>query len=158
MRLSTDIPQMPNLTYQVLSCHFFYENLLQGSLGVNDFAQAPDLYDASVPKKTYVFPPICLIPHVIKYMETLRLSYTIVVPDVCPRRFWWPSLASSCSSRYFLAVAGTFVALLTSSKNGFSSNWSLPWDLWIFRLRWLVVLLFLSPRSDILQYNNNFVI
>ena len=66
---------------------FFSENLLPGSLGVNVFAQSPDLYDASVFKNPYVFPPICLIPHVIKYMRSLRLSYTIVVTDVCPRRF-----------------------------------------------------------------------
>ncbi|XP_068756624.1 uncharacterized protein [Montipora capricornis] len=113
---------------------FFSENLLPGSLGVNMFAQSPDLYHLSVFKNPYVFPPICLILHDIKYMRSLRLSYTIVVPDVCPRRFWWPLLASSCSSRYLLAVAGTVGALLTPSKNGFSNNWPIPWDFWVFRL------------------------
>ena len=54
---------------------FFSENLLPGSLGVNVFAQSPDLYDASVFKNPYIFPPICLIPHVIKYMRSLRLSW-----------------------------------------------------------------------------------
>ena len=44
---------------------FFSETLLPGSLGVNVFAQSPDLYDASIFKNPYVFPPICLIPHVI---------------------------------------------------------------------------------------------
>ena len=113
---------------------FFSENLLPGSLRVNVFAQYPDLYHASVFKNPYVFPPICLIPRVIKYTRSLRLSYTIVVPDVCPRRFWWPLLACSCSSRYLLALAETVGALLTPSKNGFSSNWPIPWDLWVFRL------------------------
>ena len=105
---SVDLMARPSNTQSDLSVvqlPFFSENLLLGSLGVNVFAQSPDLYDASVFKNPYVLPPICLIPHVIKYMRSLRLSYTIVVPDVSPRRFWWPFLASSCSSQYLLAVA-----------------------------------------------------
>ena len=113
---------------------FFSENPLPGSQGVNVFAQSPDLYDVSLFKNPYVFPPICLIPHVIKYVRSLQLSYTIVVPDVCPRRFWRPLLTSTCSSRYLLAVAGSVGALYTPSKDGFSNNWPTPWDLWVFRL------------------------
>ena len=113
---------------------FLSENSLPGSLGVNVFALSPDLYDTSVFKNPYVFPPICLIPHVIKYMKSLQLPYTIVVPDVRPRRFWWPLLTSTCFSRYLLAVAGTVGALLTPSKNGFSNSWPIPWDLWVFRI------------------------
>ena len=52
--------------------------------------------DVSIFKNPYVFPPICLIPHVIQYLRSLQLSYTIVIPDVCPRRFWWPLLTSTC--------------------------------------------------------------
>ena len=111
---------------------FFSETLLPGSLGVNVFAQSPDLYDASIFKNPYVFPSICLIPHVIQYLRSLQLSYTIVIPVVCPRRFWWPLLASTCSVRHLLAVAGTVGALLTPSRNGFSNHWPIPWDLWVF--------------------------
>ena len=113
---------------------FFSETLLPGSLGVNVFAQSPDLYDASIFKYPYLFPPICLIPHVIQYLRSLQLSYTIVIPDVCPRRFWWPLLASTCSVRHLLAVAGTVGALLTPSRIGFSNHWPIPWDLWVFRI------------------------
>ena len=104
----------------------FSGNPLPESLGANLFAQSPDLYDARVFRNPYIFPPICLIPHVMKYMRNLQLSYTIVVPDVCPRRFWWPLLVSTCSSRHPLAFAGTVEALLTPSKNGFSNNWPIP--------------------------------
>ena len=101
-------------------------------LGVNIFAQSPDLYDVSIFKNPYVCPPICLIPHVIQYRQSLQLPHTIVIPDVCPRRFWWPLLTSTCSARHLLAVAGTTGALPTPSKNGFSINWPIPWDLWVF--------------------------
>ena len=113
---------------------FFSETLLPGSLKVNIFAQSPDLYDVSIFKNPYVFPPICLIPHVIQYLRSLQLYYTIVIPDVCPRRFWWPLLTSTCSARHLLAIAGTVGALLTPSRNGFSNHWPIPWDLWIFRI------------------------
>ena len=86
---------------------FFTETLLPGSLGVNIFAQSPDLYDVSIFKNPYVFPQICLTPHVIQYLRSLQLSYTIVIPDVCPRLFWWPLLTSTCSARHLLAIAGT---------------------------------------------------
>ena len=96
---------------------FISKNLLPGSL-----AQSP----VSVFKNPYVFPPICLICHLIKYMRGLRLSHTIAVHDVCPRRFWWPLLASPCSSRCLLAVAGTVGALLTPSKNWFLKKLACP--------------------------------
>ena len=38
---------------------FFSDNLLPESLGVNVFAQTPELYDVSVFRNQYVFPPIC---------------------------------------------------------------------------------------------------
>ena len=114
---------------------FFSETLLPGSLGVNVFAQSPDLYDASIFKNPYVFPPICLIPHVIQYLRSLQLSYTIVIPDVCPRRFWWPLFTSTCS------LGATPVSLC---RNRWSSPYALqkwvfkplaiPWDLWVFRI------------------------
>lgn len=126
---SVDLMALPSNAQSDLSgaqLPFFSENPLPGSLGVNVFAQSPDLYDVSVFKNPYVFPPICLIPHVIKYMRSLQLPYTIVVPDVCPRRFWWPLLASTCSSRYLLAVAGTVGTFLTPSKNGFFKQLAYP--------------------------------
>ena len=100
-------------------------------------------------KNPYVFPPICLISHVIKYMRTLLLLYTIIVPDMYPRHCWWPLLGSSCSSQYFLAVARTVGALLMPSKNGYLgvppmiSKWCL--------LAW-------AFHGNILEYNHDFVI
>ena len=52
---------------------FFSETLLPGSLGVNVFAQSPDLYDASIFKNPYVFPPIDL-PYTSHYPVSAKLA------------------------------------------------------------------------------------
>lgn len=113
---------------------FFSERLLPETAGVNVFSQSPSLSFPELFENPYVFPPICLIPHVFKYLNSLRLSYTLVVPDLCPRQFWWPLLITSCSSRHMLAVKGSTGALLTPSKNGFTDRLPIPWDLWSFRI------------------------
>ena len=76
------------------------------------FAQSPDLYGPEVFSNPYVFPPICLIPQIFKYLNSLKLSYTLVVPDVIPRRFWWPLLLSACCSSCLLASKGASGILL----------------------------------------------
>ena len=94
---------------------FFSESPLVNALGVNVFAQSPDLYRPEVFSNPYVFPPICLIPKVFRYLNSLKLPYTLVVPDVIPRRFWWPLLLSACSSSSLLASKGASGILLTPS-------------------------------------------
>ena len=61
---SVDLMARPSNTQSDLSgakLPFFSENLLPGSLGDNVFAQSPDLYNVSVFKNPYVFPPICYL-------------------------------------------------------------------------------------------------
>ena len=98
---------------------FFSETPLVNALGVNVFAQSPDFYGPEGFSNPYVFPPICLIPQIFKYLNSLKLPYTLVVPDVIPRRFWWPLLLSACSSSCLLASKGASGILLTPSKDGF---------------------------------------
>ena len=50
------------------------------------FAQSLAFYGPAVFSNPYVFPPICLILKVFKYLNSLKLPYTLVVPDVIPRR------------------------------------------------------------------------
>jgi len=113
---------------------FFSESPMAYALGVNVFARSPDLCSPEVFANPYVFPPICPIPQVFKYLHCLKLSYTLVIPDVVPRRFWWPLLLSACSSSWMLAAKGTTGVLLTPSKDGFSDSRPIPWDLWVFRI------------------------
>lgn len=64
-----DVKLYPSLSIcQVLGCR---SSPRIPCLGVNVFTQSPDLHDMSAFKNPYVFPPICLISHVIKYIRSL---------------------------------------------------------------------------------------
>ena len=56
-------------------------------VGVNLFAQFSGHHSPDLFRNPYVFPPICLIPNVLKSLRSARLTFTLVVPDVQPRRF-----------------------------------------------------------------------
>ncbi|CAH3174663.1 unnamed protein product [Porites lobata] len=88
------------------------------ALGVNVFAQSPNLYRPEIFSNPYLFLPICLIPKLFKHLNSLKLPYTLVVPDVIPRRFWWPLLLSACSSSSLLASKGASGVILTPSRDG----------------------------------------
>ena len=106
-----------------------------GSSGVNLFAQ-----DLSNPvsdprlRNPYVFPPIILIGPVLRLLLEFGLPCTIIVPDIRPRRFWWPTLNHVAHASFRLASRGQQSAVLTPSKGGFCGKFSLPWDLWAFRV------------------------
>ena len=75
---------------------FFSPHPTPGSSGVNVFAQRPanhnDLFS-----NPYVFPPIVLIPHILRFIKSQSFPCTVVIPDVRPRKFWWPLLQSFTS-------------------------------------------------------------
>ena len=75
---------------------FFSPHAVPGSAGVNVFAQLPSLHSAlfSVP---YAFPPIILIPQLLRFLASHAVRCTLVVPDLRPRRFCWP-LLQGCKS------------------------------------------------------------
>ena len=79
------------------------------------FLETWNLYRPEIFSNPSVFPPICLIPKVFNYLNSLKLPYTLVVPDVIPHRFWWPLLLSACSSSSLLASKGASGILLTPS-------------------------------------------
>ena len=83
---------------------FFSPYSLPGSFGVNLFAQRPDNHGCLF-SKPYVFPPIILIPQVLHFVKTHCFACTIVIPDVRPRKFWWPLFQSYSS--FLLAPQGS---------------------------------------------------
>ena len=60
---------------------------------------------------------------------------TIVVPDLCPRKYWCPILCQKCIASTRLGRKGGKSILLSPSKS-LSCAWEarpLQWDLWMFR-------------------------
>ena len=110
---------------------FFSPYPVPGSSGVNLFAQRPYNH-GHLFSNPYVFPPIILIPQVLRFVKSQSFPCTIVVPDIRPRKFWWPLLQSYSS--FQLAPKGTLGMVLPPSSEGFSPRWPLPWDLWVFRI------------------------
>ena len=89
---------------------FFSPYPLPGSSRVNLFAQRPDNHGCLFPNPC--FPPIILIPLVLRFVKTRGFACTIVIPVVRPRKFWWPLFQSYSS--FLLA------------PQGYSSSWPLP--------------------------------
>ena len=113
---------------------FFSPHPTPDCSGVNLFSQSPDIHPPRLFSYPYVFPPICLIPNVLRFMSSFAISFTVVVPDVLPRRFWWALLPHCPSSSLLLAREGQVGVLHPPSKNGYQDSWPLPWGLWAFRI------------------------
>ena len=111
---------------------FFSPFPIPGSSGVNMFAQHPHR-GSQLFSNPYVFPPIILIPHVLSFIQGLSVPCTFVIPDIRPRKFWWPLFQSLRS--FLLAPKGSSRVVLSPSERGFSPSWCLPWDLWVFRFQ-----------------------
>ena len=104
---------------------FFSPHPTPGCYGVNLFSQAPNLHPPLLSSNPYVFPPVCLIANVLRFLFSVRVPFTIVVPDVQPRRFWWPLLPYSSPSSLLLSRKGEVGALRPPSKSRFQDFWPL---------------------------------
>ena len=122
---------------------FFSPHPVPGSAAVNVFAQLPSLHLALffVP---YAFPPIILIPQLLRFLASHAVRCTLVVPDLRPRRFWWP-LLQGCKSVQ-LGSKGSLDVILAPTSSGFSP-FPLPWDLWAFRLDSTIFSVYNSPDT-----------
>ena len=132
---SVDLMALPSNVQLSLSGQplpFFSPHPIVGASGVNVFAQLPSSHN-DLFSNPYVFPPISLIPPLLRFLRHLEITATVVVPDVRPRRFWWPLLQVFPS--FCLGRQGSHGALLSPTSNGFSDKFSLPWDLWVFRFQ-----------------------
>ena len=88
------------------------------SCGINVFAQSLPL-----DHNLYVFPPFVLIAPLLKCMfeQDFHGAFTIIVPDLKPRRFWWALLQSLTVDRLLLGKKGEDGILLFPSQN--SRRW-----------------------------------
>ena len=53
-------------------------------------------------ENVYVFPPFVLVGPLLKFLQTQSCSFSIVVPDLTPRQYWWPLSQGHCSAAFLL--------------------------------------------------------
>ena len=107
---------------------FFVPSPSPQALGVNVFSQT--LFPSH---NAYVFPPFVLVGPLIRFLASQSCPYTIVVPDLRPRKYWWPLLVSSCVDSFKLDSKGDHNIRLFPTNTGVESR-PLQWDLWVFRM------------------------
>ena len=98
--------------------------------GTNVFSQ-----ELASSENAYVFPPFTLIGPLIKYLASQPCPYTLIAPDVSPRKYWWPLLQHQSIAAFKLGQRGENSVLLFPVKTG-RSTWErrpLQWDPWVFR-------------------------
>ena len=74
------------------------------SAEVNLFAQNPFAWKKK--EKPYVFPPFSLIGPILKFLLHTGISFTIVVPNLPVKPFWWPILFSAASDQFISCKKG----------------------------------------------------
>lgn len=101
------------------------------SQGVNLFAQ--DLELAGNMSNPYVFPPFVLIGPVLRHLFSVKLSFSIVVPELKPLPYWWPELVARSRRRILLGKQGDLNTILCPTRDGFRPA-ACDFSLWAFRV------------------------
>jgi hypothetical protein len=125
------LPENVRCSASGIPLRFFSPFPCPGSSGVNVFGQHLNEHE-----NAFVFPPFTLIGPLLRHLQSQGCPFSIVVPDLSPKRYWWPLLARSASASFKLGRKGEANVLLFPSKNA-SVCWvtrHLIWDLWVFRV------------------------
>jgi len=110
---------------------FFSPTPCKQASGTNVFAQTIAPYE-----NAYVFPPFILVGPLVRFLRSQGCAFSIVVPDICPRKYWWPILDRAAMASFMLGHKGDTSVLLFPCKSG-PASWEprpLLWDLWVFRV------------------------
>ena len=102
-----------------------------GSAGINVFANP-----LPAGHNIYVFPPFVLLGALLRYVvdQEFHGAFTLIVPDIRPRPFWWAIIQAYSVDRFLLGNKGSSSVLLFPCQH--SQEWlarPLQWDLWAFR-------------------------
>ena len=110
---------------------FFSPFPCASSSGVNVFSQQVPNHE-----NAFAFPPFSLIGPLLKHLKPQACVFTMVAPDLSPRRYWWPLLSRCSIASFKLGSKGDPDVLLFPSKTS-NTSWErcpLMWDLWVFRV------------------------
>ena len=102
------------------------------SKGVNFFAQDINHIGPAM-ANPYIFPPFGLVPAVLRFLTQFRIPFTIVVPELYPRPFWWPILTGLSRKAICLGSEGDWDVLRYPSRSGYKPR-VCPFKLWAFRV------------------------
>ena len=73
--------------------------------GVTLFSQ--DLSSTPNMSNPYVFPPFNLIGPVLKFLYGFKIPFTIIIPEFCPPRYWYPELLAHSWTNFALVIKAT---------------------------------------------------
>ena len=79
-------------------------------------------------------PPLVLVCPVLRHLERHHRSFTMVVLDLYPRKYWWSLIQKYSTKSYRLAHREDHNALLKPSAAGWIPHPWLPGDLWAYAL------------------------
>ena len=63
-------------------------------------------------KNAFVFPSFTVIGSLLKFLALQRCSFTMIAPDVSPRKYWWPLLQRQATVAFKLGQKGDNSILL----------------------------------------------
>jgi len=101
------------------------------SSGINVFA-----HQLPIRENLYVFSPFVLIGPLLRFFidQQYQHPFTIIVPDIQPRRYWWALLQATSVHRFLLGRKGDDLVLFYPSAT--APGWfprPLQWDVRAFR-------------------------
>ena len=109
---------------------FFSPHPVSGSSGIDVFAQL-----MSPNENYYAFLPFVLIGPLLRFFQSQKLRVTLIVPDISPRKYWWPILESLCIDCLQIGRENDQNILIFPPKK--EKSWCsrpLPWDIYAYCL------------------------
>ncbi|EDO30749.1 predicted protein [Nematostella vectensis] len=73
-------------------------------------------------ENAYVFPPFILMGPLLGHLSKRACPFSIVVPDITPRKYWWSVLKRRAAASFKLGSRGSLSSLLFPAKSG-----AAPW-------------------------------
>lgn len=127
---SISCPSIPTCIMVLTACHSDISLLGRHQTRRGLFTQSLDDSD-----NAYVFPPFSMIGPVLHFLFSAGCNFTIVLPNMFPRRFWWPLVNGHAQDKVRLGEKAQSEVLLFPTRAGPFAYRPLDWDLWAFRVQ-----------------------
>ena len=87
-------------------------------------------------RKLMFFPRSFSLVYFWSFSAPKNAPFSLMVPDLCPRKVWWPLVSRNAACAFNLGSKGDTSVLLFPARSGPSIWESRPsqWDLWVIRI------------------------